>query len=201
MTKTDDTKQAAAHTPEPWFVQPSDNPGGLLIKPIPGQVVAQCDQVPEMESNARCIVAAVNACKGISTEALERGIVAEMQLVLGELLTAAGDLDAAIDGVTDQFDAERNRLNTAIRMAQALLDAGTEINVDELLAGRKQVAAVWSVEDVQQLRPDLTDDQAWTVLRDVDRRHDAELGINWTTLEIIAEDLFGPAPETADEED
>lgn len=46
------------HTPGPWHVQPSDHPGGLLIKPIPGQVVAQCDELPEMEANARLIAAA-----------------------------------------------------------------------------------------------------------------------------------------------
>jgi hypothetical protein len=78
MTRTDDAKPAAPHTPEPWYIQPSDYPGGLLIKPIPGQVIAQCDQVPEMEANARRIVAAVNACQGISSEALEQGAVAEM---------------------------------------------------------------------------------------------------------------------------
>jgi hypothetical protein len=112
---------ASAHTPEPWYVQPSDYPGGLLIKPIPGQVIAQCDQVPEMETNARRICAAVNACKGISTEALEGGIIADLQQVLGELLTAAADLDAAIDGVTDQFDDERTALDAAYRAAEATL--------------------------------------------------------------------------------
>jgi hypothetical protein len=44
-------------TPGPWHVQPSDHPGGLLIKPILGQVVAQCDEVPEMEANAKLIAA------------------------------------------------------------------------------------------------------------------------------------------------
>ena len=49
----------AAHTPGPWFVQESDHADtGLLIKPIPGQVVAECDPVPEMEANARLIAAA-----------------------------------------------------------------------------------------------------------------------------------------------
>ena len=105
--QSEEAAVTTAHTPEPWFVQPSDHPGGLLIKPIPGQVVAQCDEVPEMEANARRICAAVNACKGISTETLERGIIADLRHALGELLTAAGDLDAALDGATDGFDAER----------------------------------------------------------------------------------------------
>jgi hypothetical protein len=42
------------------------NKGGLLIKPIPGQVVAQCDKLPEMKANARLIAAApelLDACE------------------------------------------------------------------------------------------------------------------------------------------
>ena len=201
MRNTGDTQQATAHTPEPWYVQSSDYPGGLLIKPIPGQVVAQCDQVPEMEANARRICAAVNACQGIGTEALERGVIAELRHVVGEIVTAAADLDAAIDGATDQFDAERKRLNAALHAAQAVLDGGTEIDVHELLSGHKQIAAIWSVEDVQGIRPDLTDDQAWEVLYQVGRKHDAEYGINWTTLECMADMLFGTAPETTNQEE
>jgi hypothetical protein len=117
--------EQGAHTPEPWFVQSSDYPGGLLRKPIPGQVVAQCDQVPEMKANARRICAAVNACKGISTKALNQGVIADLRHVLAERLTASGDLDAAIDGVTDQFDDERNALDAAYRAAEAVLAKAT----------------------------------------------------------------------------
>ena len=60
-----------------------------------------------------------------------------------------------------------------------------DIDVYELLGQRKQIAVIWSIEDVQQVRPDLTDDQAWQVLVEVDRRNDAELGINWQTLEYV----------------
>jgi hypothetical protein len=102
MTKTDYTKEATKHTPEPWYVQPSDYPGGLLIKPIPGQVVAQCDQVPEMAANAHRIVATINACKGISTEALEQGIVAELLANLKTLLEQI-DEDVPTDITTRHF--------------------------------------------------------------------------------------------------
>lgn len=71
-----------------------------------------------------------------------------------------------------------------------------DINIYELLAKRKQIAVIWSIEDVQQVRPDLTDDQAWQVLLEVDRRNDAEHGINWQTLEYVAKQLFGDAPES-----
>lgn len=76
------------------------------------------------------------------------------------------------------------------------LNDSDDIDVHALLARRKQIAAIWSVEDVQQVRPDLTAEQAWEVLREVGRRHDAELGITWLTLECFAEDRFGRAPET-----
>jgi hypothetical protein len=157
--------------------------------------------LPHVEANARRIVAAVNACQGIGTQALERGVIAGWRQILGEIVTAAGDLDATIDGATDQLDAERARLNAALRAAQAVLDGGTEINVHGLLAGRRQIAAIWCIEDVQHVRPDLTDEQAWQVLRDVDRHHDAELGINWTTLECMAGMLFAETPDTATQED
>jgi hypothetical protein len=71
------------------------------------------------------------------------------------------------------------------------------IDIDELLAGRKQIAVIWCIEDVQAVRPDLTDDQAWEVLQDVGRHHHAELGIHWLTLETTAEMLFGPTPKPA----
>ena len=76
-----------------------------------------------------------------------------------------------------------DRLNAALRAAQSVLDAGTEVNVHELLASRGQIALVWGVEDVQEVRPDLTDEQAWQVLQRVEHKHDATLGITWDTLE------------------
>jgi hypothetical protein len=72
------------------------------------------------------------------------------------------------------------------------------IDIHALLAERRQIAAVWGTEDVQEVRPDLTDDQAWEVLQVVECRRDAEIGINWLTLELVAEELFGDAPEAAE---
>ena len=45
------------------------------------------------------------------------------------------------------------------------------------------------------------DDQAWEALEEVGRKHDAEYGISWTTLECMADILFGHAPETHDVEE
>jgi hypothetical protein len=67
------------------------------------------------------------------------------------------------------------------------------IDARELLAKHRMIGVVWSIVDVQQVRPHLTDDQAWEVLQEVERKHDAECGITWTTLEIVADGLF-PTP-------
>lgn len=203
----------ANHTPEPWHYemeyrittifapdQTGANPSGPYIAEIDGQDVGRFIPDEQHEANARRICAAVNACQGISTEALERGAVAELWHILGTLLTAAGDLDAALDGATGEFDAERRRLTSALRAAQAVLD-GTAPGLDELLACRNQIASAWSVEDVQEIRPDLTDEQAWQVLQRVERKHDASIGINWDTLEWYAGEMFGAAPETKTEEE
>ena len=69
--------------------------------------------------------------------------------------------------------------------------------VHRLLAKYRKIAIPWCVEDVQNVRPHLTADQAWEVLEEVKNKHHADYGISWTTLEIIADDIFpmSPAPE------
>jgi len=71
-----------------------------------------------------------------------------------------------------------------------------DCHVHALLAKYRKIAAIWCIEDVQHLRPELTDGQAWEVLQQVRAIHDAECGISWTTLETVAEDLFGSLPES-----
>ncbi len=70
------------------------------------------------------------------------------------------------------------------------------IDIHQLLTERRQIAHIWSIEDVQGLRPDLSEDQCWDVLQHVDHHKDAELGITWLTLEMATGHLFGDAPET-----
>lgn len=70
--------------------------------------------------------------------------------------------------------------------------------VRELLARHHSIAAIWCTDDVRGIRPHLTEEQAWEVLQQVDDLHDAEWGINWTTLATVADDLF---PEDGDGSD
>ena len=65
-----------------------------------------------------------------------------------------------------------------------------EIDIHDLLAKRRQVAVIWSIEDVQEVRPDIDDDQAWEVLQRCYHRHDCEIGFNWMLIEFIADDLY-----------
>jgi hypothetical protein len=87
----------------------------------------------------------------------------------------------------------------ALVRAETTARLGTEtlsLDIHDLLRERRQIAHIWSVEDVQSIRPDLSEEQAWEVLRDVDHHKDAELGITWLTLEMAAEHLYGAAAGT-----
>lgn len=52
------------------------------------------------------------------------------------------------------------------------------------------IAIFWHIDDVREVRPDLTDTQCREVLRHCEDRHDAEIGINWQVLRTVAEDCF-----------
>ena len=48
----------------------------------------------------------------------------------------------------------------------------------------------WSVEDVQQQRPDLNWEQACDVLYSLAHNFDANIGINWDVIDCTAQDLY-----------
>ena len=66
----------------------------------------------------------------------------------------------------------------------------SRIDVHDLLRQRRQIGIIWSIEDVQAVRPDLSDKQAWKVLQQCDRQLDCELGITWDSIQYAADDLF-----------
>jgi hypothetical protein len=98
----------------------------------------------------------------------------------------------------ERCDGAIDKATAALAEAEAagITPAPAEPEIHALLASRRQIAHIWSIEDVQGIRPDLDGDQAWEVLQNVNRHKDAELGITWLTLEMEAEHLFGDAPET-----
>lgn len=52
------------------------------------------------------------------------------------------------------------------------------------------ISLTWHVDDVLSVRPDLNLEQARKVLQAALDRHDASYGVNWDTLEIVADDLY-----------
>lgn len=54
----------------------------------------------------------------------------------------------------------------------------------------EQISIIWHIEDVQSIRPDLTNNQAGKVLEHLKENHDANLGINWEVIEIVADILY-----------
>lgn len=105
--QSEETAEATAHTPEPWMYNHA-----AIVQDSQGSVLADCEIIPpaggtippptEEVANARRIVAAVNACKGISTEALEQGVVAELLAKLKTLLEQI-DEDVPTDITTRHF--------------------------------------------------------------------------------------------------
>jgi hypothetical protein len=105
MTHADDTKPATPHTPEPWRYETdysittivASDPDGrhpdIYIAEIDGQDVGRFTAREQHEANARRLCAAVNACQGISTEALEQGVIRELREALDYLLAQTVDQD------------------------------------------------------------------------------------------------------------
>lgn len=54
----------------------------------------------------------------------------------------------------------------------------------------RQIAIIWSVEDVQEVRENLSDEQAMKVLKEVKLRHDANIGVNWDVIKCVADIIF-----------
>lgn len=64
------------------------------------------------------------------------------------------------------------------------------VDFDELTDHNRCLAVLWQIDDVLSIRPDLTEEQAWEVLRAVRGNHDANIGVNWDVLHFHVADLF-----------
>jgi hypothetical protein len=62
-----------------------------------------------------------------------------------------------------------------------------DISQDEIT---KEISLIWNIDDVLSIRPDLTEKQASDILNNLKKNHDANDGINWGTIEIVADILF-----------
>lgn len=106
-------EQQETHTPEPWTYVPDEYNEGDLAELCAGGSIMADDyfiaaihmDVPGYEANARRIVACVNACKGISTDVLEKP-------------DASSDLISAlrvVEAERDALKADAERLAVALR--------------------------------------------------------------------------------------
>ena len=171
------------HTPAPW----EDNGSGLIYGQCSGDggeapfVADVCNNpnayTEQEQANARLIVAAP-----------------KLLAALGECANLLADYD---DHPGEEGIAYREAIAVIAEAAIAgISPRQTDTDIDALLAERRQVAVIWNIEDVREIRPDLSDDQCWEVLEFARQKHDCELGLSWTTLECAADTLFGDAPET-----
>ena len=53
-----------------------------------------------------------------------------------------------------------------------------------------EIAIVWSISDVMEECKWLTKEQAYDILRHLDKEHDANVGVNWGTIYYWAEYLY-----------
>lgn len=63
-------------------------------------------------------------------------------------------------------------------------------HMEKDLQGNWFLSDPWHIEDVQNVREDLTDDQALEVLQALSDDFDANNGINWEVIEYTADKLF-----------
>lgn len=107
------TPPGGGHAPEPWTES-----GMAIIQDGQGRIVADCDS-PDLPDeihrvNARRIVAAINACEGISTAALEAGAPREIALEARQLLSNAIYRDGEATVLTRDCEALETAIANAI---------------------------------------------------------------------------------------
>lgn len=69
-----------------------------------------------------------------------------------------------------------------------------EFDIDEALEEQRQIAVIWTTDHVQEIRPDLTEDQSWEVLKTCRARWGSCQGIDWQVIEKTVEEMHGPKP-------
>lgn len=56
-----------------------------------------------------------------------------------------------------------------------------------------EISIIWSTEDVlhqaKEKGVNLTEDEANEILLQMERKHDADIGITWTTIDVYIDDL------------
>ena len=53
-----------------------------------------------------------------------------------------------------------------------------------------EITMTWSIDDVLSVRPNLSKEQASSVLMHLKKHHDATVGINWDVIEAACDDML-----------
>lgn len=94
---------------------------------------------------------------------------------------------ADLEGILPEIEPSGDRNHPAWKTLDELKAAAENLTSREILFS-------WSVEDVQSVRPDLTDEQAFAVLERCEYCLDGEIGMNWYAIQAAADDLY-PQPK------
>lgn len=78
------------------------------------------------------------------------------------------------------------------RAVEAIKEGDTKRAL-KLLESPDTIFIEWGIEDVlevaKQQKKRITKKQARTILQNIEHRHDAELGVNWLTIECALDDV------------
>lgn len=69
-----------------------------------------------------------------------------------------------------------------------------DFDLDEVLEEQRQIAILFTIDDVKEIRPDLTDDQAWQVLKNCRTRFRQCQSIDCEAIQMHTQELYGPPP-------
>lgn len=59
----------------------------------------------------------------------------------------------------------------------------------EFLRSKGYFFSLWHIDDIKEICPDISDEEAAKVARLIERRHDANEGINWIVLMLAVEEV------------
>ena len=102
------------------------------------------------------------------------------------------------DVLADQSGSATFEVVTSVTLEELLSQhdfTDVDIDIDDLLADRQEIAIIWKIDDVKQQRPDLDDDQCWEVLKQCQHDHDANIGMTWHVIDCVADMLYVHAPK------
>jgi|GEM_PF-3724579 len=80
-------------------------------------------------------------------------------------------------------------IRTALRLSAHATDAAWLKHRAAVIKG-DALDITWTVEDVEKIRPDLTEEERRAVLQRVDRDQDSTHGVNFGSIETAAAQLF-----------